>query len=180
MFKENLIFKEKKKRAMRETWLSKERKREQWGRLDYQRQEKESNEGDLIIKGKKKRAMREIWLSKHMHSLSLSSAHTHHPAEREGAQKTSFHNKILKKLTLPFFKFFWWYLRELVILNHIKFFMLYEKWPIFQIIPVMAGVNFLFKSSLPKEREIFLSLSLSFSLRSLFSKHCKFCLIMGC
>ena len=34
------------------------------GKFDYQRIEKESNEGDLIIKGKKKRAMRETGLLK--------------------------------------------------------------------------------------------------------------------
>ena len=56
------------------------------GKCDYQRKEKESNEGDLIVKGKKKREMREILLSKHMQYLSL--IRTHHPAEREGAQKT--------------------------------------------------------------------------------------------
>ena len=102
------------------------------GKFDYQRKEKESNEGDLIINGKKKRAMRETWLSKERKreqwgrfdcqstctlSLSLSSAHTHHPAEREGAQKTSFQKKYWKKLTLALLNFFWWFLPKLVSLN---------------------------------------------------------------
>ena len=88
---------------MRETWLSKERKREQWGRLNYQRKEKESNEGDLIVKA-------------HALSLSLSHLHTLHPAEREGAQKTSFHKNI-EKIDFASFQFFWWFLPKLVSLN---------------------------------------------------------------
>ena len=52
------------------------------------------SQGNLIIEGKKERAMREILFSKHMHSLSLTC--TNHPAEREGAQKTSLFKKKFK------------------------------------------------------------------------------------
>ena len=44
------VYHMQEKRAMREIWLSYERKREQWERFDYHRKEKDSNEGDLIIK----------------------------------------------------------------------------------------------------------------------------------
>ena len=90
------------KECSREIWLSKKRKREQRGRLDYQREEKESNEGDLIIKVKKKRAMRKIWLSKHLDSLS----HLHTPpCRKRESSKKQFSQKILKKWTLHFFNF---------------------------------------------------------------------------
>ena len=97
-----LIIKSNKKRATRETWLSKARKREQWGRLNYQRKEKESNEGDLIVKA---------------HALSLSLICTHTTLQKERELKNQFSQKILKNWHCLFYYFVWWFLLRLVRLN---------------------------------------------------------------